>query len=75
MKRMLFIVNPRSGREQIKTRLLEILDLFSREGWQVQVHITQSPKDATAIAEKYGGEHGGTGKAPASRLHPCRFHE
>ncbi len=57
MKRMLFIVNPRSGREQIKTRLLEILDLFSREGWQVQVHITQSPKDATAIAEKYGGEH------------------
>ena len=43
MKRMLFIVNPRSGREQIKTRLLEILDLFSREGWQVQVHITHFP--------------------------------
>lgn len=57
MKRMLFIVNPRSGREQIKTRLLEILDLFSKSGYQVQIHITQSPKDATAIAAQYGGEH------------------
>lgn len=57
MKKMLFIVNPRSGREQIKTRLLEILDLFSKNGYQVQVHITQSPKDATAIAAQYGGEH------------------
>ncbi|MCI9595451.1 MAG: YegS/Rv2252/BmrU family lipid kinase [Lachnospiraceae bacterium] len=57
MKKMLFIVNPRSGREQVKTRLLEILDLFSREGYQVQVHITQSPKDATVIAREYGAEY------------------
>lgn len=57
MKKMLFIVNPRSGREQIKTRLLEILDLFSKNGYQIQVHITQSPKDATAIAAQHGREH------------------
>ncbi|MDO5415911.1 MAG: YegS/Rv2252/BmrU family lipid kinase [Lachnospiraceae bacterium] len=54
MKRMLFIVNPRSGREQVRTRLLEILDLFSGAGYQIQVHITQAPKDATNVVKQYG---------------------
>ena len=56
MKKMLFVINPRSGREQIHTRLLEILDLFSGAGYQLQVHVTQGPKDATQIVREYGGE-------------------
>lgn len=56
MKKMLFIVNPRSGREQIRTRLLDILDLFSGAGYEIQVHITQKCADATEIAAQYGNE-------------------
>lgn len=54
MKRMLFIINPRSGREQIKPKLLEILDLFSKAGYELQVYVTQSQKDATEAARQYG---------------------
>lgn len=53
MKRMLFIINPRSGREQIKPKLLEILDLFSKAGYELQVYVTQSRKDATEAARQY----------------------
>lgn len=56
MKKMLFVINPRSGREQIYSRLLEILDLFSGAGYQIQVHVTQMPKDATRIVREYGEE-------------------
>ena len=40
MKNMLFVVNPRSGREQIKGHLMEILDIFSRAGYDIHVHAT-----------------------------------
>lgn len=54
MKQMLFIINPRSGRAQIKNRLLEILDLFARTGYQVQVHVTQRPLDARETVVRDG---------------------
>lgn len=56
MKQVLFIVNPRSGRAQIKNRLLEILDLFAKADFQVQIHITQRALDAkeTVIQEGRG---------------------
>ncbi len=56
-KRMLFIINPRSGRERIRRKLLEILDLFSAEGYHVQVHVTQAPKDAKNTASKEGARY------------------
>ena len=34
MKNLLFVVNPRSGREQLKTRLLDIIDLFNKHGYK-----------------------------------------
>ena len=46
MKKMLFIINPRSGKEQIRSRLLEILDSFIKAGYGPSVYITQGPKDA-----------------------------
>ena len=56
MKQMLFIINPRSGRAQIKNRLLEILDIFAKADYQVEVHITQRALDAkeTVIQEGRG---------------------
>lgn len=54
MNRMLFIVNPRSGKGQIKNQLLAILDIFNKGGWNTQVHITQAPMDAMETAAQMG---------------------
>lgn len=56
MKKMLFIVNPKSGREQIRSKLLEVLDLFSAAGYEIQIHITQRQKDAAEAAAQWGQE-------------------
>ncbi len=56
MKKMLFIVNPRSGKGQIKWHLLDVIDLFIKAGWDVQVHVTQAQKDATEAVYKKGAE-------------------
>lgn len=45
-KQMLLVINPRSGKAQVRNRLLEILDIFSKAGYQVQVYITQAALDA-----------------------------
>ncbi len=55
MGKMLLIANPRSGKARIKNRLLDIVDLFIKDGWEVQVHITQQPRDASRAAKLYGG--------------------
>ena len=55
MKKMLFIFNPRSGRERLRTKLLDILDLFVKAGYEVTVHVTQSAGDALKQVEKKGG--------------------
>ncbi|MEG1858293.1 MAG: YegS/Rv2252/BmrU family lipid kinase [Pseudoflavonifractor sp.] len=54
MKKMLFIYNPQAGKGQIRTRLSSLLDTFTRSGWLVTVHPTQSKADATAIVAKLG---------------------
>ena len=41
MKKMLFVFNPRSGKEQIKGQLMEILDIFTKAGYELRVHVTQ----------------------------------
>ncbi|MCR5415692.1 MAG: YegS/Rv2252/BmrU family lipid kinase [Pseudobutyrivibrio sp.] len=46
-KRLLFIINPRSGKGQIKEHLADILDTMIKAGYEVTVHITQSQGDAT----------------------------
>ncbi len=46
-KRVLFIINPRSGKGQIKEHLADILDIMVKAGYEVCVHITQSGGDAT----------------------------
>lgn len=54
MKKLLFILNPRSGKGLIKNQLLEIIDCFQKNGYQVQVHITQFSFDAKETVKKIG---------------------
>lgn len=48
-KKMLFVVNPKSGKARIKNHLLDITDLFIKAGYEVHVHITQKPGDAVEV--------------------------
>lgn len=54
MKKMLFVLNPRSGKEQIRGHLMEILDMFTRSGYDVRIHVTQKRLDAAEAVERLG---------------------
>ncbi|MEY8337437.1 YegS/Rv2252/BmrU family lipid kinase [Lachnospiraceae bacterium 62-35] len=54
MKKLLFIVNPCSGKGKIRSKMLEILDLFCHAGYETTVYITQKPLEAAEIAGKKG---------------------
>lgn len=56
MKKMLFVLNPRSGKAQIKNKLLEILDIFTKAGYDIRVHVTQAPLDAREWVRAWGAE-------------------
>ena len=49
--RMLFIFNPRSGKGQIRNKLMDIIDVFVKGGYEVIVHPTQGAKDAEKMAK------------------------
>ncbi|WP_026526083.1 diacylglycerol/lipid kinase family protein [Butyrivibrio sp. VCD2006] len=46
-KKMLFVYNPKAGKERIRSNLLDIIDIFSKAGYEVTVHPTQERGDAT----------------------------
>lgn len=56
MKKMIFLFNPRSGRELIKNHLMEILDCFCKAGYFPSVYVTQGNEDAKRIAKEYGAD-------------------
>ena len=56
MEKILFIINPCSGKEQIRNKLIDILDIFTKAGFQIQTYITQSQGDARKAAERFGSE-------------------
>lgn len=45
MKKMLFVFNPNSGKAQIKTKLVEILTVFTSSDYEVAVYPTKAAKD------------------------------
>lgn len=57
MRKLLFIVNPRSGKGQIKNNLMEILDIFIKAGYEPTVHITQSVLDAKETVKAKAAEY------------------
>lgn len=46
MKKLFFVYNPYSGRGQIRSKLFDILQVFSKAGYELTVHPTRGPKDA-----------------------------
>ncbi len=45
-KKLIFIVNPKAGKNQLKKKMVEVVDEFSRGGYQVEVYTTKSAEDA-----------------------------
>lgn len=56
-KKLLFIFNPYAGKSKIKTRLVEILDIFVKEGYTVTTYPTQGVMDAERIVEHEGEQY------------------
>lgn len=50
-KKLLFVFNPRSGKGQIKNKLLEITDIMVKAGFEVRIHPTQCSQDAMKLIE------------------------
>ncbi len=46
-KKMMLIINPHSGKMQCKNYLFDMVDIFSRDGYEVTVFPTQKRQDAT----------------------------
>ncbi|MBQ7096906.1 MAG: diacylglycerol kinase family lipid kinase [Clostridia bacterium] len=53
-KKMLFVLNPTSGKGQIKGSFLEIVDLFVSNDWDVQTRTTQCRDDAYEYVRNHG---------------------
>lgn len=51
-KRLLFVLNPKAGKAQVKNHLLKIIDVFIKGGYQVTVHVTQDKGDALRVAKE-----------------------
>ena len=56
-KKLLFVLNPFSGKGEIKNKLLEIVDIFVKNEYQVTVHTTQAPQDAMKLVKKTAGKY------------------
>lgn len=54
MKKVLFVFNPKSGKEQIRNKLLDIVDVFSKAGYELTVYATQKSGEATEIIKNMG---------------------
>ena len=52
-KTLLFIFNPKAGKEGIHSVLLDIIDIFNKGGYEVLAHATQYPRDAYEMAKEY----------------------
>ena len=53
MKKLLFVYNPRAGKEMLKPRLSDVLDIFVKAGYEVTVHPTQAYRDAYYQINEY----------------------
>ena len=53
MKKLLILNNPRAGKEMLKPRLSDVLDIFVKAGYEVTVHPTQAYRDAYYQIKEY----------------------
>lgn len=53
-KKMLFVYNPMAGKEQIRNKLSEIIQIFCKADYQITIFATQSTGDAIKIVSENG---------------------
>lgn len=53
-KKMLFVFNPCAGKSLIKNKLMDILNIFTKAGYEIEVYVTQRARDATRIISEKG---------------------
>ncbi len=54
---LLFLVNPKAGKAEIKNNLMDIIDQFVKKDWKVVVRTTQYSGEVTDIIREHGGEY------------------
>lgn len=52
-KKMLFVFNPKAGKGQIKSHLLDVVNIFNQHEYEVVIHATQCPRDAYEKTKEY----------------------
>ena len=57
VKKLLFIYNPRAGKAQIRSNLLDIIDIFVKAGFEVTAKPTQSSGDAMKSVVERGSDY------------------
>ena len=55
-KKLLLIFNPHSGKAKIKNRLFDIVNIFAKDGWEIQAYPTQRENDAYEFIKERGAE-------------------
>ena len=53
MKRLLFIYNPRAGKEFLRPAVSDIVDIFVKSGYEVVIYPTQSYRDAFRKVQEF----------------------
>lgn len=56
-KRLLYVLNPLSGKGTIKNHILNIVNIFTKDGWDVTIRPTQYKNDAFDYVSKHGAEY------------------
>ena len=56
MKKMLFFVNPAAGKEEMRFQLMDVIDYFTANSYDVLCHPTQKPLDIPEFLQERGEE-------------------
>lgn len=56
-KKMLFFVNPKAGHGEVRSVLLELLQIFTQGGYDVTVHPTSGPREITRVIRDVGEQY------------------
>ena len=57
MKRLLFIYNPKAGRQRVRVMLPDLLEVFAREGYETTVHPTMAQGEAASVTTAQSGQY------------------
>ena len=57
MKRLLFFVNPNAGHTEIRSSLMQVIQIFTAGGYEVTVHPTAGPRDLTRQIMERGADY------------------